>query len=648
MGISIGKSLKLGEHKKAEGVFGDSLYVSDEYVSDSEMGLFIWRRRLSDTSAVQLLVADGDPTEDFGLDAFGHDYTTISDYTSPSLAPYGTMVDTVHICIDNITPYANYTTADIYINQWEGAISSNTSFYDDVSIAKNTTLTLGSNVTVSVNAGEKFDVYGTLALNSGSKITRLSGSDWSGIDLQSNGVRSADGDCTIEYATCGIDMYGGSISNNEYTITIQNCSSAGLSSNSGSQTIQNVRCKGCTGYYGGIMKTGVGNNPLIRYNTVETSKHGLYIGGNISVDHCDLKNMNTNHTITYCSAGTMDLEDNNNIIPISGAYKAINNRTDTTTDAEYNWWGTDSPTDALFAYPAYVDYSPSCASPLGVGVYKKTDNQTPRKKARELECDGDYAGALAVYKEILAAETNPNWRQFIITSMLRIHDRYDQQYDELRTIAENEKKSAEGYNGAVLRFIISDIDVREGNYQQSIDDLARNAEFYKGTDMEVEMLGRIAEIYGLYLNDKSQALLYAQKAAAVNPGQLSLRSAFNAADVEYETALYEDRFKDVVHNYATPEDSEEQILDEATNSVAVSPNPFNPVTTISYSIVEDGHVTLSVYNLAGQKVATLVDSSMPAGTHHAVFDGSHLASGMYFYRFETKNFASNGKMMIVK
>ncbi len=61
--------------------------------------------------------------------------------------------------------------------------------------------------------------------------------------------------------------------------------------------------------------------------------------------------------------------------------------------------------------------------------------------------------------------------------MLRVHNKYDQQYDELRTIAENEMKSAEGYNGAVLRFIISDIDVREGHYQQAIDDLIKNADF---------------------------------------------------------------------------------------------------------------------------------------------------------------------------
>lgn len=85
-----------------------------------------------------------------------------------------------------------------------------------------------------------------------------------------------------------------------------------------------------------------------------------------------------------------------------------------------------------------------------------------------------------------------------------------------------------------------------------------------------------------------------------------------------------------------------------TFEISVYSNPFNPSTTISYSLTMADHVELSIYNLSGQKVATLVNSSMPAGTHHATFDGSNLASGMYFYRFEAGNEMWNGKMMLMK
>jgi hypothetical protein len=78
------------------------------------------------------------------------------------------------------------------------------------------------------------------------------------------------------------------------------------------------------------------------------------------------------------------------------------------------------------------------------------------------------------------------------------------------------------------------------------------------------------------------------------------------------------------------------------------PNPFNNITTISYTMANPGRVNLSVYSITGQKIATLVDSPMAAGTHSAVFDGSNLASGIYLYRFESPEFAKTGKMLMVK
>ncbi len=78
------------------------------------------------------------------------------------------------------------------------------------------------------------------------------------------------------------------------------------------------------------------------------------------------------------------------------------------------------------------------------------------------------------------------------------------------------------------------------------------------------------------------------------------------------------------------------------------PNPFNPSTTIEYTLSEASKVRLTVYSLTGQRVATLADEYMPAGKHAAVFDGSGLASGLYFYRLEAGNTVKNGRMMLVK
>ncbi|MCX7984818.1 MAG: T9SS type A sorting domain-containing protein, partial [Bacteroidetes bacterium] len=78
------------------------------------------------------------------------------------------------------------------------------------------------------------------------------------------------------------------------------------------------------------------------------------------------------------------------------------------------------------------------------------------------------------------------------------------------------------------------------------------------------------------------------------------------------------------------------------------PNPFNPATTINFTIGKSSNVKLVVYNLLGQKVATLVDTRMDAGQHTIIFDGAHLASGVYFYKLEAGDFRAVKKMLLLK
>jgi hypothetical protein len=77
------------------------------------------------------------------------------------------------------------------------------------------------------------------------------------------------------------------------------------------------------------------------------------------------------------------------------------------------------------------------------------------------------------------------------------------------------------------------------------------------------------------------------------------------------------------------------------------PNPFNPSTDISFQIPETGRVRLSVFNLTGQKVATLADEVMSVGVHHARFEAGDLPSGVYFYRLETGSQLSTRKMILL-
>jgi len=78
------------------------------------------------------------------------------------------------------------------------------------------------------------------------------------------------------------------------------------------------------------------------------------------------------------------------------------------------------------------------------------------------------------------------------------------------------------------------------------------------------------------------------------------------------------------------------------------PNPFNPTTTITYGLKNNGPVTLKVYNMLGQEVATLVDKAQNAGEYKVDFDASKLASGIYMYKLETKNESMAKKMLLLK
>jgi photosystem II stability/assembly factor-like uncharacterized protein len=83
------------------------------------------------------------------------------------------------------------------------------------------------------------------------------------------------------------------------------------------------------------------------------------------------------------------------------------------------------------------------------------------------------------------------------------------------------------------------------------------------------------------------------------------------------------------------------------------PNPFNPQTTISYTLEEDGHVILKVYNIKGQLVATLQDDRQNKGDYHVALSGKDLSSGVYFYRIKVKDLKGNihtktRKLLVVK
>jgi hypothetical protein len=96
-------------------------------------------------------------------------------------------------------------------------------------------------------------------------------------------------------------------------------------------------------------------------------------------------------------------------------------------------------------------------------------------------------------------------------------------------------------------------------------------------------------------------------------------------------------------------------VDASGNAIPVTfrlsqnfPNPFNPSTTIQYSVPRASRVKLSVYDLLGRELAVLVDGDSAPGSYRVVFDGTRLSSGTYFYRLQAGEFSQTKQFVLLK
>ena len=118
----------------------------------------------------------------------------------------------------------------------------------------------------------------------------------------------------------------------------------------------------------------------------------------------------------------------------------------------------------------------------------------------------------------------------------------------------------------------------------------------------------------------------------------------NVADVSYYLQI-----KIYLSEGQAAAGSNNDILGDLSNY----PNPFNPDTEIRFSLARDSEVKLSVFNVLGQKVKTLIQGSFPAGTHSVRWNGTdesgrQVASGIYLYKIVTGDVVESRKMILMK
>ncbi len=159
------------------------------------------------------------------------------------------------------------------------------------------------------------------------------------------------------------------------------------------------------------------------------------------------------------------------------------------------------------------------------------------------------------------------------------------------------------------------------------------------------------EVQRLFVNHKFSINNLWERIGFVNgSGTTTETQSYSFKDINLQPGKYSYRLKQVdfdgTYKYSDVVDVE---VEPAAFSLSQNyPNPFNPTTNIQYQIPNRELVTLKVYDVLGNEVATLVNEEKQAGNYSVKFNGSNLASGIYFYKLSSGNFVQTRKMILLK
>jgi hypothetical protein len=158
--------------------------------------------------------------------------------------------------------------------------------------------------------------------------------------------------------------------------------------------------------------------------------------------------------------------------------------------------------------------------------------------------------------------------------------------------------------------------------------------------------------YGFDVERKSDNLSWTKIGFVQGIGTSTEIKNYVFTDKNLQAGLYNYRIKQIDFNgsftYYQLSESVEVGVPEVVELTQNFPNPFNPATSIKYSIANETAVKLIVFNSIGQEVAVLVNESQQPGVYTVNFDGSTLSSGVYFYKLTAGDFVSTRKMLMIK
>ncbi|MGD8781736.1 MAG: T9SS type A sorting domain-containing protein [Ignavibacteria bacterium] len=533
--------------------------------------------------------------------------------------------------------------------------NANNYFDWDVNLASGTTLTIDAGTTLNFTNGTSItvDSYGILIAD-GNSSEPITFDFVSPNSSTQNGIKFTRGSfgtinyCQIRNAYRGIYEYYGTTNINNSAIS--GCTN-GIYLYSSSPTIQ--WCNIHNNSYGINL---VYSSPTIKENYIQNNATGIYCSSSSQPVIGNNSTQEGNH-IGDNGYGVIVF---NNAIPVlgntsSGGYNNLvnpnNNVLNTTVNTIYaynNWWGTTDPSSFLIS--GTVLYTPYLTSAVTIGTppLSKTGGDVYAAESSEIPMLSELDKAY----ELVASNNLVEARE-VCLNLVKNYPDYSVAYNALNLLKEtypekeltankdmhkslfNQRSKKDLY--AMAGLILADID--KENKLEHIDEVINN---YKGES--VVELALFNKFVYYYFEEEDK-----EKARAISE-ELDSQFELSRGAVEAHQILGDEEYYEIeVTEKQARKDTVNRSSEEYEYSLFENyPNPFNPTTRIKFSISEACNVTLKIYNTLGEEVKVLVNETLQPGKYEKVFDASHLASGIYFYKITAGKYREVKKMLLVK
>lgn len=339
--------------------------------------------------------------------------------------------------------------------------------------------------------------------------------------------------------------------------------------------------------------------------------------------------------------------------------------------AENNWWGTASPPSNKFnaVSNSSIDYYPYLTNPPSLSIrepaqytstampiaLEKASGATTSgdlssnslfddediKKALQYEIKQEYQSAFDIYEKVFKKELNTAKGRYALVRLgdcfFKLNRKGIDRY--LAGISESYKSLKKDEISVIALDLISRELLSNREYEKVADNMRKiKNEFSINSEIEKSALYGLISLYVNCLGDTKSASIYYEELKQKYPKDELLTGSGIILGNQYDTSLNEKMVNDNKFN------NQVEVLLTTNNY----PNPFNPMTTINYTLPKEGKVSIKIIDILGREVTTLYDGYNTSGEHSVIWNARDIASGIYFYSINFNNQRIYRKILLMK